>query len=73
MSNRRPPPDVLRVCDEIENAGLNSVDCTVYAAMEILALRKLVLDALSLVPDDTVETSIWRAEAKRQLVKRKTP
>lgn len=70
MSKQRPPREVLRVCDEIEGAGLNSVDCTVYAATEILALRGLVLDALSLIPDGTVDASIWRAEAKRRLVKR---
>jgi hypothetical protein len=42
MTDRRPPREVLRVCDEIEGAGLNSVECTVYAATEIVALRKLV-------------------------------
>lgn len=72
MTNTRPSREVLRVCGEIESAGQNSVDCTVYAATEILALRKLVKDAQALIPDGTVEASIWRAEAKRRLVKGKS-
>lgn len=67
----RPSRDVQRVCNEIEGAGRNSIDVTVYAATEILALRKLVEQAQAWVDGGTAEGSVWLAEARRRLVKAK--
>jgi hypothetical protein len=67
MSRTRPPAEVLRVCDEIE-AQPDSVAEKVWAASEIVALRKLVKQALTGLPEPgTVERSVWDAEAKRRI------
>lgn len=72
MTSHRPPRDVLRVCAEIEGAGSNSVDCTVYAAEQIVALRRLVKLAQGLVSAETSEGSVWLAEVKRRSTKGKS-
>jgi hypothetical protein len=59
----RPPKDVLDVCAEIEAKP----DETVYAAGEIVALRKLVKQAQRLISAGTTDADIWHSEARRRL------
>lgn len=70
MSDTRPPKPVLDVCAEIENASTGTVGCTVYAAGEIVALRKLVKQARAMLGHDTVEAQRWHSEAARRLNRR---
>ncbi len=67
MTETRPPKDVLDVCTEIEDRGLNNHEEKLYAAREIVALRKLVKSAQRLISTGTTEADIWHSEAKRRL------
>jgi hypothetical protein len=61
----RPSKEVLRVCDEIE-AQSDAVAEKVWAAEQIVALRRLVKQALAGLPGEgTIERSIWYSEARR--------
>jgi hypothetical protein len=70
--NGRPSKEVLRVCTEIEGDGSrDGLDEKVYAATEIVALRKLVKEAQAMIGTGLLEQDRWHAEAKRRLAKGK--
>lgn len=59
----RPPQEVLDVCAEIEAKD----DETVYAATEIVALRRLVRQPQRMISAGTTDADVWHSEAKRRL------
>jgi hypothetical protein len=66
----RPPKEVLDVCTEIEDASTGNMGSVIYAAGEILALRKLVKQAQAIIGNDTTDAQRWHSEAARRLNRR---
>jgi hypothetical protein len=68
--HKRPPKEVLDVCTEIEDASTGNMGSVIYAAGEIVALRKLVKDAQRLISAGTTDADIWHSEARRRMARR---
>jgi hypothetical protein len=68
--HKRPPKEVLDVCTEIEDASTGNMGSVIYAAGEIVALRKLVKDAQRLISAGTTDADIWHSEARRRMNRR---
>jgi hypothetical protein len=68
--HKRPPKEVLDVCTEIEDASTGNMGSVIYAAGQIVALRKLVKDAQRLISAGTTDADIWHSEARRRMNRR---
>jgi hypothetical protein len=68
--HKRPPKGVLDVCTEIEDASTGNMGSVIYAAGQIVALRKLVKDAQRLISAGTTDADIWHSEARRRMNRR---